>query len=100
MQNSIKRALTFGPLLALFLTSGCNNCEKMVEKLCTDLGPEDCALWKKSGLDQSLVPGGRKVNSACGTMMSDAVYPNVLKGARQQVEGLHKIEKAKAAAPK
>jgi hypothetical protein len=91
------RAIVFGAV-CVFALGGCNNCEKMVEKLCNDLGPADCALWKKSGLDRSLVPEGRKVNSACGTMMSDTVYPGVLKGARTQVEALKKVEAAKAKA--
>jgi hypothetical protein len=99
MQTRGKYAGIIVTVLALFTFGGCNNCEKMTEKLCSDLGAEDCALWKKSGFDQSLMPGGRKVNSACGTMMSDAVYPKVLQGARQQVAALHKIEKAKAAVP-
>ena len=93
MQDSMWRTLaTIGG--ALLMLAGCNNCEKLTEKLCADLGPEDCAVWKNAGLEQSMIPGGRKVNSACGSMMSDAIYPNVLKGTRQQVEATKKANQA------
>jgi hypothetical protein len=95
MRSSLRRTLwTLGGVAMLLVASGCNNCEKLTQKLCTDLGPEDCAVWKKAGLEESMIPGGRKVNSACGSMMSDAIYPNILQGTRQQVEATKKANAA------
>jgi hypothetical protein len=72
---------------ALLLT-GCNNCEKLTDAICKDLGAEDCATWKASGGPDQILPSGRKVNKACGTFLgNDAVYQGLVKTARGQVIG-------------
>jgi hypothetical protein len=64
------------------LIAGCNNCEKLTESLCKDLG-DDCASWKEAGGPDMVIPGGRAVNKACGMMMdNDAAYQGALQGAR------------------
>jgi hypothetical protein len=68
-----------------FAGLGCNQCEKLTEQICTELG-EDCALWKELGGPDQAVPGGRGVNRACGTILdTDAAYQGVLSSARGMV---------------
>lgn len=91
-------ALTVLPVSSLVLgliVAGCNNCEKLVEKICTDLGPEDCQVWKAQGLDQQIIPGGRKVNRACGQMMDDAIYSKLVPPARLGVVAYRLAEATK-----
>ena len=73
--------------------AGCNNCEKLEEQLCNDLGPEDCKVWKENG-KVGIPTSGRKLNNVCGNMRSDTVYPGILAGAKTAVQG---FKKAKAA---
>ncbi len=84
--------------LCLCLTgfAACNNCEKLVEKVCSDLGADDCAYWKQHGGADKLIPGGRGVNRACGMMLGDAVYPPLLKGQRDMVKAYRTADAAKA----
>ena len=86
MKGSLSYLVTAAAVVGAIGMAGCNNCEKLVEKVCTDLGPEDCQYWKEHGWDQQLIPGGRGVNRACGSMMSDSVYPPLLAGAKNQVK--------------
>ena len=80
-----------------FLASGCNNCEKLTERLCQDLGPEDCASWREAGGPDRLIPSGRGVNKACGMIMDiDASYQGGLQGARAVAVG-QQLKKARAA---
>jgi hypothetical protein len=82
----MKQFRFFSALLAIAFLSGCNNCEKMTEAICKDLGPEDCATWKAIGGPDQAVPGGRKVNRACGTIMdNELAYKGLVKGARGMV---------------
>jgi hypothetical protein len=70
-------------VLAVASLYGCNNCEKMTESICKDLGAEDCATWKAIGGPERAIPGGRKVNRACGTIMDNEVaYKGLVKSAR------------------
>ena len=80
--------------LGLAALSGCNNCEKMTESVCKDLGAEDCASWKATGGPEKVIPGGRKVNKACGMMMdNEAAYKGIVKSARLMVLS-DKLQKA------
>jgi len=85
-------------LVCLAGVNACNNCEKLVEKVCTDLGPEDCAYWKQQGGDEKLIPGGRKVNRVCGQMTDDVVYQPLLKGQRDMIKAYRAADAAKAKA--
>jgi hypothetical protein len=49
---------------------GCNQCEKMTNQICVELG-DDCELWKEIGGPEEAVPGGRGVNRACGNIMDN-----------------------------
>ena len=51
-------------LAAAWLLSGCNNCEALAESVCSEIGPDDCALWKEAKGPESLA-GGRRSGRAC-----------------------------------
>ena len=77
----MKATLSLVSLMGL-LGLGCNNCEKLTESLCKDLG-EDCASWKQAGGPEKVIPAGRGVNRACGSMLdTEAAYQGLLQGAR------------------
>jgi hypothetical protein len=81
----------------LLLASGCNNCEKLTDRLCKDLGPEDCASWREAGGPDSVIPRGSGVNKTCGMIMDiDASYQGFLQGARGTAVG-RQLQKASAA---
>jgi len=65
--------------------AGCNNCEKLTERVCADLG-DDCALWREIGGPDQITPQGRKVDSACATInATEAAYKGMLSSARGMV---------------
>lgn len=80
------------------MSSGCNNCEKLTEKVCSDLG-EDCALWKELEGPDKAIPGGRRVNRACGERMEGLPYDSILSSAKGLVVG-EKIKRAAKAGDK
>jgi len=65
---------------------GCKGCDDLIQQVCTDLGPTDCKYWKDHGWDQKMIPSGRGVNKACGMMLGDNVYPELIKAARNTVK--------------
>lgn len=78
----LSRLVTPLAAAALAMLTACNNCERLVEKVCSDLG-EDCALWREIGGPDAIIPGGRKVESACGQMASnEAAYEGIVNSAR------------------
>jgi|GEM_PF-3886591 len=75
----------------------CKGCDDLLAKVCTDLGPEDCAYWKKHGWDQQMLPKGRRVNAYCrDPMMSDSFYPQLLEIQRKQITANHEADKIRA----
>lgn len=68
------------------MIAGCNQCEKLGESICKDLGPEDCATWKELGGPESVIPGGRRPGQACGQLASnERAYEATVLGARGTV---------------
>jgi hypothetical protein len=68
--------------------SGCNNCATLIDNVCEELGPADCALWKEakgpemmtSGtrperfcLNQRFRPGSTAVFVSAGRKIADAM---------------------------
>lgn len=84
--------------LGSFALAGCaDNCPKLQEKVCTDLGPEDCAVWKGVGAHEDMIPkGGRGISRACGMMMNEPAYTPLLGGARATATAHKNAAKAKA----
>jgi hypothetical protein len=93
--------------------SGCDSCGKLDERMCADLGAEDCALWKESGMsftDQAeQSPGGGRRSGlkrmlfgsgsdVCNAASNDAAYEQILTGTKQAVAGMRAAKKAQAAA--
>ncbi len=113
MKKSVSRSLLSitlaGACLAL---SGCNVCQDVDAKVCADLGPQDCALWKEKGFDfvtraeeegprrrqflRDLVFG--KGSSTCQSATHDAVYPQMLAGFKAQVAAARASDEAVQAA--
>lgn len=82
------------------LSAGCNNCEKLTEKICSDLGADDCAVWKEIDGPAKVVPQGRKPNRACGNILeTELAYDGLLNGAKGTVVG-EKLKRAVKAGDK
>jgi hypothetical protein len=80
--------------IAVGLLVGCNNCEKLTESVCKEIGAEDCAIWKASGGPENVIPGGRRSNKACGLIGDNEVaYKSLIKSARM-VALVEQIKKA------
>jgi hypothetical protein len=92
----MKSSLLGVGLLALASTAlgGCNACEKLEEKICGDLGADDCAIWKEADGPKSLY-GGRRENRACTNMLAGPAYDGMLKGAQAVVEVQKKLKNKK-----
>ena len=72
--------------IASLMIAGCNQCEKLTETICNDLGPEDCAVWKEVGGPENVIPEGRKSGRVCGQMASnERAYKGLVLGARSTV---------------
>ncbi len=83
----MSRSLQFVPTIALSVLTlltlaACNHCEKLTERICTELG-EDCALWKEIGGPDKVTPQGRKVENACAQIASNELaYEGLVTSAR------------------
>ena len=83
--------------VAALMTAGCNQCERLVETMCKDLGAEDCATWKQIGGPENVIPGGRRPGNACGAMASnEKAYKALLLSARGTVLAHRLTEASKA----
>lgn len=78
------------------LLAGCNQCEKLTEKVCAELG-NDCALWKELGGPDQITPQGRKVNRACGEILDNEL---ALEGLVTSARGTVLVERLKRATAK
>lgn len=99
-------------LILLAAATGCDVCGDLDERMCKDLGAEDCALWKENKLtfsDQSNSGGGGRrsglkkllfgdSSGVCSSASSDAVYPQMLSSMKQAVGALRKSKQATEAA--
>ncbi len=98
-------------LLLLGIVAGCDVCADLDERMCKDLGAEDCALWKENKLtfsDQSSSSGGRRGalksllfgdgSGVCSSAGNDAVYPQMVSSMKQAVAALRQAKKATEAA--
>ncbi len=78
-------ALTAMILGAVVGLGACNNCEKLCDKVCSELG-EDCELWKEIGGPEQITPQGRKVNRACGDVLgNELAFEGTVTSARGAV---------------
>lgn len=73
---------------AAWLLAGCNNCEALAESVCSEIGPDDCALWKEAKGPESL-SSGRRSGRACFNMrfMPGGSAP-IVQGAKATAEAM------------
>ena len=95
--------------LLLTSLSGCKVCEDLDAKICTDLGAEDCKIWKEKQLNFTVLAAKSPSRGALKTLIfgegaefcrsadSSSVYPKMLAGAKGQVAA-YKDSAAKIAA--
>jgi hypothetical protein len=75
-------------LAAAWLLSGCNNCEALAESVCSEIGPEDCALWKEAKGPESLA-GGRRSGRACfNARFTPGGSSAIVQGAKATAEAM------------
>ena len=97
---------------AVFAMGGLRPCERLDDRLCRDLGPDDCAIWKDqlgrvgSGSRQRHSWRGNRMvfvdlaihkvlgwdaahsdNPLCNRQMGEQLYPAVLSAVRDAVAG-------------
>jgi hypothetical protein len=95
----MKRILGAVGLLGIVFVAGCNNCEKLAEAICKDLG-DDCAEWKALGGPDTVTPGGRNSNKACGLQLDNEIsVKSFVIAGRGRVLGA-RLEKAEASGDK
>ncbi len=100
-------------IITLGFVAGCDVCGKLDERMCTDLGAEDCAVWKENKMtftDQSANSsgGGRRSglkglifgdsSGICTAADNDAVYPQMVSSMKQSVGAIRQSKKAMEAA--
>lgn len=79
----------------LVVLTGCrSNCQTLAERVCSDLGPADCSVWREHDGPTALLPtaGRRGNNAVCGVLLDQ--YPKVLEGQRQVVASYKAADKA------
>ncbi len=79
-------------LAAAALFSGCNQCESLEEKLCGDLGAEDCKVWQESN-GPDMLYSGRRSNRFCFNARFTG-YDPLLAGARAHAAAMKAAQQA------
>ena len=73
--------------VGLFALAGCENkCVTLESKICTDLGPSDCALWKEKGARDMLIPKtrtGAGFSKGCDVLLDS--YPVIIDAQKKIV---------------
>lgn len=82
--------------LGLLALSGCNNCEALEQKICEDLGAEDCELWKKANGPATLTSGNRSGRGCFNARFNPMQYGPYLTGAKAVAESMRKAQAASA----
>ncbi len=89
--------LDYVTILALLCAlAACNNCEKLVDKVCGDLGADDCAIWKELDGPENVASKGRRQNDRCGDVLEGIPYDGAVLEARSLVVS-EKIKRASKA---
>ncbi len=87
----IKKTLSISALLfTVFASVGCGKvCDQLENKICTDLGPEDCVIWKEDLGGLESIRSGRKADKNCGNMMMMG-YDTMLANYKPAIEAIKK----------
>jgi len=89
--------LSYAVVLSLIcVLAACNNCEKLVDKVCGDLGADDCEIWKELDGPENVASKGRRQNDRCGDVLEGIPYESAIVAARSLVVG-EKVKRASKA---
>jgi len=90
-----KTTLSISALLFIAFSSfGCGKvCDELESRMCTDLGPEDCKIWKEDLGGLESIRAGRKSDKNCGNIMLVGGYDTMLAAYKDAAE---KIKKSRA----
>lgn len=80
--------------IGLVLLTGCNVCEDLDTRMCTDLGAEACETWKAQGMNFTAQAKTRPRNAlkalffgadaqTCQSAGSSTVYPTILDSTKK-----------------
>ena len=72
-------------MLTSIALAACNPCKKLEDKMCADLGAEDCAIWRAPPLDRLGVGRGNMNAQMCSNAMDEPTYGQLLDAARKAV---------------
>lgn len=73
-------------LLLLGASGGCSPCESLEQKICDDLGEENCTIWRENG--RTALPDGRRAFKMCVNAYFGPTYSAILTGARASAEAM------------
>ena len=91
----VKFMAVIAPIL-LWSITGCNNCEVLEEKLCEDLGAEDCRLWKEANGPKALTMGSRPNRGCFNARFNPMQYSPYLAGAKAIADSMRKAQATSA----
>lgn len=83
--------------LGLFLGAllpACDNCAALEEKLCEDLGAEDCKIWREGKGPEALLSGRRASRGCFNARFNPMQYGPHMTGAKAMVEAMKKSREA------
>ncbi len=81
---------SFASLLGLSVGCGVP-CDMLEDKICEELGEEDCKAWKASGAPDQL-RSSRRAARSCLNAMSGPSFDAYVQGARAQAEAQKLVE--------
>lgn len=91
----MQRYLSVWAILACALwLNGCNNCATLIDDICTELGPADCALWKEAKGPDMLTSGSRPERFCMNQRFRPGATGIFVAGARKTAEAMRKAKEA------
>lgn len=79
-------------MLSSIAVLACNPCKNLEDKMCADLGAEDCAIWRAPPLDRLGVGRGHMNAQMCSNAMDEPTYGQLLDAARKAVAAQKKVK--------
>lgn len=74
--------------------SGCNNCDALIENVCAEVGPDDCALWKEAKGPEMLISGSRPERFCLNQRFSPGSTAIFASAARETATAMRKVKAA------
>lgn len=91
MQRFMGLSVVFG---CAFWLAGCNNCTALIDNICTELGPADCALWKEAKGPEMMTSGSRPERFCFNQRFRPGSTAIFVSGARQVAAAMRKAKGA------